>query len=236
MSEEEHVNIAEDAVRVYLDDMHLLEMLHANVLTFFQKHPKLTQSPFPVIHSIKSRFKDKEHLKEKIIRKNRDSNVGVRITKDNLFEEVTDLVGIRVLHLHQDQFMKIHDAIQLHLDSGEWVLKEQPTAYTWDPESVNFYKKIGYETKLKDSYYTSIHYTIKMNMNNPRCCEIQIRTLFEEVWGEVDHFINYPIACKNLSCREQLMVLSKFVAAGTRLVDSIFMTLKSQENLSDCNR
>ena len=54
------------------------------------------------------------------------------------------------------------------------------------------------------------------------CCEIQVRTLFEEIWGEIDHAINYPVATESVACKEQLRVLAKLASTGSRLADSIF--------------
>ena len=54
------------------------------------------------------------------------------------------------------------------------------------------------------------------------CCEIQVRTLFEEIWGEIDHSINYPHRTNSIACVEQIRVLSKLVSTGTRLSDAIF--------------
>ena len=67
-----------------------------------------------------------------------------------------------------------------------------------------------------------MHYLVKPNNNSDLCCEIQVRTLFEEIWGEIDHAINYPHQTDSVACREQLRVLSKLVSTGTRLSDSIF--------------
>lgn len=53
-------------------------------------------------------------------------------------------------------------------------------------------------------------------------CEIQIRTLFEEIWGEIDHELNYPNPTESSVCREQLRVLAKVVGAGSRLVSAIY--------------
>ncbi len=53
-------------------------------------------------------------------------------------------------------------------------------------------------------------------------CEIQVRTLFEEVWGEIDHVLNYPEPTNSIACTEQLRVLAKMVGAGTRLAEAIF--------------
>jgi ppGpp synthetase/RelA/SpoT-type nucleotidyltranferase len=66
---------------------------------FFDKNPKLHESPFPIMHSLKSRIKDPKHLKDKLLRK---LDKGIVITKDNLFTEITDLIGVRILHLHQE--------------------------------------------------------------------------------------------------------------------------------------
>ena len=57
-------------------------------------------------------------------------------------------------------------------------------------------------------------------------CEIQVRTLFEEIWGEIDHQVNYPKPTEILACREQLRVLARLVGAGSRLADAIYRVHK----------
>lgn len=197
-----------------------LDRFLSQVSDFFIKHPALNQETFPVVHSIKSRKKNLDHLKDKLERKYARGNT---ITKDNLFTEITDLIGVRVFHLHQEQFKIIHNVIQQNINEGEWIYVETPKAYTWDPESENFYVNLGIPTELRDTLYTSVHYVIKLN--NPNAfvaCEIQVRTLFEEIWGEIDHAINYPYPTESIACKEQLKVLTKLASAGTRLADSIF--------------
>ena len=68
--------------------------------------------------------------------------------------------------------------------------------------------------------YTSVHYVIRPNKSYT--AEIQVRTLAEELWGEVDHKINYPVRSEIFACSEQLKVLARTTSACTRLVDSIF--------------
>ncbi len=70
--------------------------------------------------------------------------------------------------------------------------------------------------------YTSVHYVIKPKKMTQYTCEIQVRTLMEEVWGEVDHTINYPDKTRSLACSEQIATLARATSAATRLVDSIF--------------
>lgn len=217
MSQEEST---ESAVSAFEEKIHEFKIFMDGVSQWFLTHPKLHQGTFPIVHSVKSRLKDCDGLREKIPRKTRD---GLPIGRDNVFERVTDLAGVRVLHLYQEQFSSIHKEILIKVeDQGDWYLPEPPKAYSWDPESKRFFEGLNIQVEIKDSSYTSVHYLVRPRADSPICCEIQIRTLFEEVWGEVDHAINYPERSSDLSCREQLLVLAKLVGAGTRLVDSIF--------------
>jgi ppGpp synthetase/RelA/SpoT-type nucleotidyltranferase len=216
------------AVQLYKEKLFEFEQFLPSVLAFFEKHRTLNKKPFPIIHSIKSRFKDPDHLEDKLQRKKKK---GIIITEANLFQEITDFIGVRVLHLYPEQFIEIHKAINEKIDSGDWVLVEKPKAYTWDPETVDFYKELGLIPEQKETYYTSIHYLVKPNNPNAVvCCEIQVRTLFEEIWGEIDHSINYPHETESVACKEQIRVLSKLVSTGTRLADSIYRSFEEYEN------
>ncbi len=217
---------------LYNKNLSTCRYLQEQVEGLFKYKDILNVGDPPAIHSIKSRIKNQDHLLEKIERK---LELGRQINKENFFTEITDLVGLRVLYLYQDQFYIIHTELMREINEiREWCLHEQPKAYTWDPESKNFYESLGITTELKDSYYTSVHYTIKKNNDSNQIrCEIQIRSLFEEIWGEIDHTINYPKKTDSLSCMEQIKVLSKLVATGTRLSDSIFRSYnehKEQRN------
>lgn len=223
-----------EAVQLYKDKLFEFEQFLPSVLAFFEKHRALNKKPFPIIHSIKSRFKEPDHLENKLIRK---LEKGKEINKDNLFEEITDFLGVRILHLYQDQFIEINKAIQEKIEAGDWLFVEDPKAMTWDPESVVFFNQLNIQTELRDTFYTSIHYLIKPNNPNAVvCCEIQVRTLFEEIWGEIDHNINYPSPTESIACKEQLRVLSKLVSTGTRLADAIFRShIEYAENKKNSN-
>src|SRR5687767_7583153 len=67
-----------------------------------------------LIHSLKWRAKDPAHLRDKLERKALKAiNEGKTfdITAENLFEEVPDLSGVRLLHLHMRQMEQIHPLI-----------------------------------------------------------------------------------------------------------------------------
>lgn len=215
------------AVEAYQNEKHLFEKFLNAVVDSFRLEPKLNRYGNPLIYTIKSRLKDAGHLKTKISRKWSDANP---ITAENLFTKVTDLAGVRVLHLYQDQFPEIHHHIMKQVESGDWFLREPPVAYSWDPEASEFFKSLGLAAETRETYYTSIHYVVSPKQDSTVYCEIQVRTLFEEIWGEIDHTINYPTPTKSRACKEQLRVLSKLVSTGTRLADSIF---RSQKELKE---
>lgn len=206
------------------NNLHEIKLFCNYVTNFFEIHPDLTQPP-QIVHSIKNRIKDLQRLREKIKRK---STIEDPITTENIFDRITDIAGVRVLHLYQAQFTQIHRAITHKLDSKDWILYEKPKAYTWDPESQDFFASHGLNVEVKESLYTSIHYVIKPRDNSPVSCEIQVRTLFEEIWGEIDYLINYSESTPSAVCREQIGVLARLVGAGSRLADSIWRTYSDE--------
>ncbi len=216
-------DLAIDAIlSAYAARHHELSIFVKGIHDWFATHPALSSGKPPTIHSVRFRLKDSGTLRQKLHRKWDEADP---ITPDNCFQRITDFGGVRVLHLHQEQFASIHAAIVEKVNvQKDWVLGEQPRAYTWDPEAQAFFAKHDLAVQLKDTFYTSVHYLVRPRADSPLCCEIQVRTLFEEIWGEVDHSLNYPEPSTNKSCREQLRVLAKLVGAGSRLVDSIFRT------------
>ena len=217
-------------VAAYERRLHPMRLFMQSVSEFFAAHPTLATGSFPTVHSVKSRLKDSGHLRDKLVRKWND---GREITTANLFDEVTDLSGVRVYHLHLEQFPTINEAIRAQVDDGHWHLHEVPKAYSWDPEARGFFEGLGFAPEIRPTLYTSIHYLVRPRDGSPLCCEVQVRTLFEEIWGEIDHLINYPSPTDSIACREQLRALAKLVGTGGRLVDAI---LRSHSEHREHNR
>lgn len=185
----------------------------------------------PYVHSAKWRIKNPDHLRDKLIRKASDMRLTGKkfdITEENLFERITDLVGFRILHLHTSQFEAINRIVLDLINEERWELIEGPTARTWDDEFREYFNKLNIKTLDSQSMYTSVHYVFTANKQKSCAAELQVRTLAEELWGEVDHKINYPHPSASSSCREQIKVLARITSSCTRLVDSIFHS--HQEN------
>jgi len=77
----------------------------------------------PEVHSLKVRAKSPEHLAEKVIRK-RLENPETDITPDNYKSHITDLLGVRALHLFKQDWHSIHEFVM-----ASWDLVETPLAY-----------------------------------------------------------------------------------------------------------
>ena len=209
----------EELIELFNEKRFEIDRFRDTVEKYFLSNPKLMANGRNLIHSTKSRMKDENHLREKIERKRRD---GRDIRRDHFFEQITDLAGVRLLLLYQEDFRQIHQAIvQKVFEDQDWSFAEDPIAYTWDPEHQAYFEQFQISPRVKESNYTSVHYVVKSNSRNPVYCEIQVRTLFEEIWGEVDHHLNYPQSCGSAAITEQIKVLSKIVGAGSRLLDAI---------------
>lgn len=177
-----------------------------------------------LVHSTKKREKDPAHLLKKLKRKASEAIAGGKsfaITKDNLFEEVGDLAGVRLLHIHTEQLARIHPTILEILKFHKYRLREKPLVYIWDVERQEFLKQLGLEVIVRPNTYTSVHYVVEPVFDHI-ACEIQVRTLAEELWGEVSHTVNYPEETDSIACKEQLAALARVASGCTRLVDSIF--------------
>jgi ppGpp synthetase/RelA/SpoT-type nucleotidyltranferase len=218
-----------DAVAHFVDNRHLFEAFAQALIAHFRNNQELSR----YIHFIKYRIKDPEHLRSKLERKvleGKRNGVSVGITASNLFEKVTDLAGIRLLHLHTEQMRHIHRSILAILEEQQLRLIEKPTANCWDIEYENLFKEYGINTRSRDSMYTTVHYVIEANQKTKITCELQVRTLMDEAWGEVSHKVNYPAESTSEACRSQLKVLARLTTGCTRLVDSIFRSHQENNN------
>ena len=218
----EHEQLIDELVAYYVENQgpirRFLDSLHVHISD--------SQSLASLIHSVKKRMKSPGSLRDKLARKvTKAINTGTefQITKENLFTEITDLGGYRILHLHTRQMDGINKALLHALEEAQSTVIEGPKANVWDQETETYFKGIGIDTEYNPRLYSSVHYLVRPNKSRVNVAvELQVRTLSEEVWGEVDHKFNYPHPIESIACREQIKVLARVASSCTRLVDSIF--------------
>lgn len=168
-----------------------------------------------LVHSVRFRTKDPEHLIEKIIRKNRANN-DYHPTLKNYRELVTDLIGIRVLHLFKEDWLSIHEFI-----AEQWLLMDHVIANIREGDSeavVNSYMNNECEVSVHPAGYRSVHYLIKIETEFENfIAEVQVRTIFEEAWSEIDHKIRYPHAMENEILSEYLVIFNRLVGSADEM-------------------
>lgn len=163
----------------------------------------------PKAHSVKFRIKEPEHLVEKIIRK-KLHRPELYVDKLNYSQKVTDLIGVRVIHLFKEDWDVIDDFIK-----SKWSLAENPHANVRTGElkaNIDAFEKRGCEVISHELGYRSVHYVVRLDQGRPGggiLAEIQVRTIFEEAWSEIDHQMRYPYHTDNPEMHEFLRILSQ---------------------------
>jgi putative GTP pyrophosphokinase len=142
------------------------------------------------VHSVKFRIKEPLHLLKKIIRKRREYPER-NTTTANYLHFINDLIGVRVMHIYKQDWKDIGEYIK-----DIWKLKRQPYAYVVENNGnatqVGL-AKFGCKIQEHPSGYKAVHFVIETKPDKQRYfAEIQLRTLFEEGWSEIDHNIRYP--------------------------------------------
>ncbi|HNY10045.1 MAG TPA: GTP pyrophosphokinase [Candidatus Wallbacteria bacterium] len=184
------------------------------------------------IHSVKVRIKNSEHLIEKIIRKNiesiNDPDAGAHISYDNYTETLNDIIGIRVLHLFKDDWVPIHSFIR-----ENFPLASTPCAYIREGDLKNIidaYEKNGCIVLKHPFGYRSVHY-VTFNENKTLRAEIQVRTLFEEAWSEIDHTLRYPYFLDDEILKTYSLMLNRLAGSADEVSTYIKIIKAEIENM-----
>jgi len=217
------------AVEAFEAKRHDFQTDATNLQNRLLAHPDLKK----LIHSLKWRAKEPSHLADSLRRKALKAlkeGKAFDINEGNVFDLVPDLAGVRLLHLHMRQMEQLHPLLLRVIEDEGYVLVGTPEAKTWDLEYETMFTNLGLEVKRNESLYTSVHYVIRQNSTTRRLCELQVRTLAEEVWGEISHTINYPHETDSIACKEQLKVLARLVSGCSRLVDSIVASYEDHKS------
>ena len=187
---------------------------------------KLQQCAY--VHSLSYRVKDDTHLIEKIIRKNpRYLKQGKAISLENYAECITDLMGIRILLLFKEDWLGIHDYL---MENYAGDLAEEPFAYIRKGDNTNLYE--GKVRIVEEKPYRSVHYLIK-DRKTGLCIEVQVRTLFEEAWSEIDHRLRYPYNLSNEMIGSYLEIMNRAAGMADEMGTFLHAYLKEFERAKE---
>ena len=125
-------------------------------------------------HQITNRIKEKNKLEGKIFKKNH---------KYSKLSEITDIAGIRIITYFEDEVDRIAQIIESEFE-------------------VDYENSIDKRQMENDKFgYRSLHFVISLNRNRLKLLEykkfkklkveIQIRTILQHSWAEIEHDIGY---------------------------------------------
>lgn len=184
------------------------------------------------LHSYRSRIKSPEHLVEKIIRRRIENYLKYKdLNKDNYLKFVTDTIGFRGLLLYREDWVifhkyllsrfedrpewYVHDCLKDFDEKRDGYMVEAPKVHMRPGDFGDIYADwIASDNIYDQKYYRSVHYILKYRGTY---LEIQVRTLFEEGWGEIDHHILYPYKKQDPMLTEFSELLNRLAGMGDEM-------------------
>lgn len=183
--------------------------------TFWARHTRQTRLPSPSpIQRAFPRIKRPESVVDKILRKPSVFHEGLSLESVRAMQ---DAVAARIIVYFLsnlpliDRELREKELLEISEDSP-------PIAYL--TEDVAHRIGLGHVQRgRKDSGYASIHYIVRFrspkdpDVERP-WFEIQVRTLAEDLWGEVEHILGYkPEKRTSFAVRRQFQILSAQLTA-----------------------
>lgn len=158
-------------------------------------------------HQIETRVKDRTSLAKKIIRKS---------SKYNSLEDITDIVGVRIITYFEDEIDEIAEIIE-----KEFTIDKENSIDKRELESDKFgYRSLHFVASLKNERIKLAEYSDYKKIK----FEFQIRSILQHSWAEIEHDLGYkgefeiPASAKRTFYR---------VAALLEQADIEFVKLKS---------
>ena len=125
-------------------------------------------------HQVQTRVKDRSSLKNKIIRKSQ---------KYKALNEITDIVGIRIITYFEDEVDQIATMIE-----EEFEVDQENSIDKRKVDSDKFgYRSLHYVASLKKDRTELAEYS----NYEERKFEIQIRSILQHSWAEIEHDLGY---------------------------------------------
>ncbi|GJM64544.1 hypothetical protein [Persicobacter diffluens] len=169
-------------------------------------------TPSPIRQSL-FRIKHPEKVIEKIFRK-------PQYFPDKLSEEslknMHDTIGVRIIVYFSSQLSLIDKELR---NSGFFEIDPNtPPEAFFEPAMLMRLGLSHIESKQKESGYRSIHYMVRLkNSALPEdqrpVFEIQVRTLAQDLWSELEHVLSYkPETRPHFSAKQRFQILSREVS------------------------
>ncbi|WP_181937743.1 GTP pyrophosphokinase [Serratia marcescens] len=158
------------------------------------------------IHSLETRVKERDSLERKLFKKDKYRSI----------DEITDIVGVRIITHYADDVERVAEVIEreFSVDKENSIDKRASLA----PD------RFG---------YLSLHYIVSLNKNRSILgehkgykslkAEIQIRTILQHAWAEIEHDIGYK---SNTRLPDEIKRKFSRLAGLLEIADDEFLKIK----------
>ncbi|MBC8014321.1 MAG: GTP pyrophosphokinase, partial [Sporomusaceae bacterium] len=143
-------------------------------------------------------------------------------------EEITDLIGIRAIHIFKEDWEDIHSFI-----ASTWKIIEI-TANVRDGDDKQRFEELNIKINSRKSGYRSVHYLIEFFPTSQRViAEIQVRTIFEEGYGEIDHQLRYSHKEIPAILASNLLLFNRIAGSSDEMASFINLLNKNLTEIKD---
>lgn len=161
--------------QIYLRYIPVFQIIMENIKTKLQENLSLTSQP-----TFKSRIKSFESYYKKVLRQHPDEAA----VSDNLVC-LTDMMGIRIICTFLEDITEVQEQIKKMFSVKEVEIKGANQSYKeFGYESVHVLVAVPDECRPKN-------FPDEIVLPENLVCEIQIRTILQDAWAEVEHELIY---------------------------------------------
>ncbi len=171
----------------YSDNLGLLEGANNSFCTLIEA--LLTHSGGIPISKIEGRVKDKEECIRKFNVKYRKT-LESKETKYEIKDHISDLIGLRVVCLYEDDIENIQEVLREHfevIDVTDKISQIESTEDSFGYKGLHLDLKLGVKRRDMPEYKAFLDFGF----------EIQIRTIIQDSWSVLDHKIKYKKSIPN---------------------------------------
>jgi len=182
------------------------------------------------------------------IKTTESSFIKAKKNKVKSISEIKDWAGLRIICLFEQNIMPVHKYI-LSVLKKEYDLEEfkiynyqkdfndRETAQILRNEALSLFPRADIEQEPKPSGYKSVHYIIKVNIgispnDKDYYVEIQLRTLFQDAWAELEHKLSYKQGYVHPQIVKSFNLLAKDLENNDQLISNLKEISKKESSVS----
>lgn len=200
--------------------------------SYWARYRKKSRMPAPSpIQRFHSRIKRPESVVDKILRKQElflDGFLPISLRKMN------DALGSRIVVYFLSNLPLIDHEIRR---SGDFEVSSEcpPVVYVMDGADIPLN---NVKRQAKQSGYASVHYILRLRESalpiaDRPWFELQVRTMVEDVWGEIEHILGYkPEKRTSFAVRKQFKILSTLLQSVDEHFNFLFEELSRYQEES----